>query len=234
MSDIVGNLQRKTMLGLQRLDKNETPEAQDLNCEFQSASVPFQGLDTEHKQMKYLVGSGCFINPFEEPLPGVSYTQKRHPSSGVVQQIPVRDTFQKIPLHPLLMKILETPGTVEKVLEMQQSKGDELQDFRDGDQYKAKNLFSEGLTLPIVLYNRSFPPKLLSSLKSVFLAAVYKSDDAKTYGIDAILKPIVEELKYLELNGIESSHPNIPRKGQNCSCSSCRRQLGPECHPWIQ
>lgn len=237
VSDIVGNLQRKTMLVLQRLGQNETPEVQDLNREFQSASVPFQGLDTEHKQMKYFVESGCFINPVEEPLPGVSYTQKRHPSSGVVQQVPVRDTFQRIPPHPLLTKILETPGTIEKVLETQQSKGDGLRDFRDGDQYKAKSLFSEGLTLPIVLYNddcetvnplgsktgiyklgliyfaiRSFPPKLLSSLKSVFLAAVYKSDDAKTYGTDTILIPIVDELKYLELNGIEVHTPTFQGK----------------------
>lgn len=45
----------------------------------------------------------------------------------------------------------------------------------------------------------SFPLKLLSSLNSLFLAAVYKSDDAKTYGINTKLKLIVEDLKDMEL-----------------------------------
>lgn len=44
VSDIIGNLQRKIVLVLLRLGQNETPEVQDLNCEFQRASVPFQGL----------------------------------------------------------------------------------------------------------------------------------------------------------------------------------------------
>ena len=55
VSGIVGNLQRKTMLVLQRLGQNEIPEVQDLTREFERASVPFQGLDTEHKQMKFFV-----------------------------------------------------------------------------------------------------------------------------------------------------------------------------------
>lgn len=41
---------------------------------------------------------------------------------------------------------MKDPGTIEKAIVMQQSKGDGLQDFRDGDQCKAKSLFSEGLT----------------------------------------------------------------------------------------
>lgn len=49
---------------------------------------------------------------------------------------------------------------------------------------------------------KCLPPDLLSNLRSLFLWAVYKSDDAKTYGIDAVLHPIVEELKGLEKEGI--------------------------------
>lgn len=40
---------------------------------------------------------------------------------------------------------------------------------------------------------KSLPPDLLSSLQSYLLLAVYKSDDAKTYGLDTVLRPIVEE-----------------------------------------
>lgn len=49
---------------------------------------------------------------------------------------------------------------------------------------------------------KSLPSDLISNLRSLFLLAVYKSDDAKTYGIHAILHPIVEELKSLEEEGI--------------------------------
>ncbi|CAM4578218.1 unnamed protein product [Leuciscus chuanchicus] len=38
--------------------------------------------------------------------------------------------------------------------------------------------------------------------RSHFLLAVYKSDDAKTYGIDAVLRPIVDELNCIEKDGI--------------------------------
>ena len=56
---------------------------------------------------------------------------------------------------------------------------------------------------------KSLPPQLLSSLKSQFLLAVYKADDAKTYGLDAILRPIVEEIKCLETDGIKITSPNF-------------------------
>lgn len=49
-------------------------------------------------------------------------------------------------------------------------------------------------------------------MKSVYLAAVYKSDDAKMHEIDTILKPIVKELKELELNAIEPHTPTLKGK----------------------
>lgn len=55
---------------------------------------------------------------------------------------------------------------------------------------------------------KSLPPDLLSSLQSKFLLAVYKSDDVVTYGLDAILRPIVEEIRCLESDGIFVNTPN--------------------------
>lgn len=46
-------------------------------------------------------------------------------------------------------------------------------------------------------------PEYLSSLNSHFLLAVYKTDDVKTYGINAVLDPIVSDIKDLELEGIQ-------------------------------
>lgn len=56
---------------------------------------------------------------------------------------------------------------------------------------------------------KSLPPHLLSSLQSHFLLAVYKSLDAKTYGLDTVLRPIVEEIRCLERDGITVDTPSF-------------------------
>ena len=45
-------------------------------------------------------------------------------------------------------------------------------------------------------------PAFRSSLKAIFLVAVAKCSDIDTYGIDTFLKPFVEELKLLYLDGL--------------------------------
>lgn len=55
---------------------------------------------------------------------------------------------------------------------------------------------------------KSLPPDFLSVLQSQFLLAVYKSDDAAAHGLDAILRPIVEEIRDLERDGILVNTPN--------------------------
>ncbi|ROI73787.1 hypothetical protein DPX16_22898 [Anabarilius grahami] len=139
---------------LQRIGQSETPEGQQLNQQFANAAKPFQCLDTEHKQMKYFVQAEYLVQPVEEPLPGVSYTQQRDSQTGTVKQVAVQDTFQRIPLRSLLKLILESPGTMEKIME-----------------WKRK--------------------------------LMYKADDAKTYGIDAVLKAVVDYINDLETNGVE-------------------------------
>ena len=52
--------------------------------------------------MEYFSNSGCFIQPLEEKHPGLSYVQQRDTESGSVRQVAVADTFQRIPLTPLL------------------------------------------------------------------------------------------------------------------------------------
>lgn len=222
ISDIVGHLQQKTMALLSALDIAHTPEALSLQEEFHSCSAPFKDLDTEYKQMAHFSNSSTFIRPVEENLPGLSYVQQRDPDTGCVRQVGVQDTFQRIPLTPLLHHILNMPGITKAILSWQQRKGDALQDFFDGDFCLAHPLFLKEISIPLLLYNddcetvnplgsktgthklgflyftiKSLPPELLSILKSVFLLAVYKSDDAKTYGLDAILGPIVKVLRTL-------------------------------------
>lgn len=55
---------------------------------------------------------------------------------------------------------------------------------------------------------KRLPPDLLSGLQSQFHLAVYKSNDVATYGLDAILRPIVEDIRCLESDGIFVNTPN--------------------------
>lgn len=51
---------------------------------------------------------------------------------------------------------------------------------------------------------KCLPPEYLYSLKSHFLLAVYKSNDVKHYGgMNAVLDPIVNEIRDMEQNGIQ-------------------------------
>ena len=227
-------LQTKTMALLGTLGHADSPEVGNLNKEFLSCATPFKGLETDYKQIEYFSNSGCFIRPLEEKLPGLSYVQQRDTESGSVREVAVADTFQRIPLTPLLNRLLSLPGVLKAMLSWQQREGDGLEDFFDGEFCKSHPLFLKEISLPILLYNddcetvnplgsktgihklgflyftiKSLPPQLLSSLKSQFLLAVYKADDVKTYGLDAILRPIVEELKGLETDGIRITSPDF-------------------------
>ena len=49
---------------------------------------------------------------------------------------------------------------------------------------------------------KCLPPEFLSSLKSLFLLAVYKTDDVKKYSLSQVLEPLVNHISDLERNGI--------------------------------
>ena len=60
--------------------------------------------------MQYFAQSGNFIQPVEEVLPGVSYVQQRDSATGMVKQVAIPDTYQRIPLKRLLVQVLKIPG----------------------------------------------------------------------------------------------------------------------------
>nr|XP_057925469.1 uncharacterized protein LOC131127529 [Doryrhamphus excisus] len=210
------------------LGHDQSPEVEQLMVEFEDSSQPFRDLDTEYKQMQYFLKAGGFIEPVEETFPGEgSYVQKRDSSTGTVKQVAVPDTFQRVPLPRLLRQVLEDPVILQAMLDWQQREGGVLQDVFDGEFCKTHPLFLKETSIPLLFYNdecetvnplgsktgthklgfiyfqlKSLPPDLLSSLRSHFLCAVYKSDDAKTYGLDVILRPIIAELQLLEKEGI--------------------------------
>lgn len=211
IGDIVGRLKSKTMLLFSHFGHDQSPQVQELCQEFSDAAEPFKGLETDYKQIRYFTESGNFIQPVEEFFPGVSYIQRRDSATGSVRQVAMTDSYQRIPLQPLLVKILELPGILQAMMEWQEKERLALKDIFDGEFCKRHPLFLKEVSVPLLLYNddcetvnplgsktgvhklgfvyfilKSLPPDLLSNLQSHLLLAVYKSDDAKTYGIDAV------------------------------------------------
>ena len=201
--------------------------------EFSEAAEPFKGMKTDYNQMQYFAKSGNFIQPVEELLSGVSYVQQTASATGIVRQVGISDSYCCIPLKSLLTKILEIPRILQTMLEWQRREGDAIQDVFDGEFCKTHPLFQNEVSIPLVIYQddcevvnplgsktgihklgliyfilKSLPPDMLSSLQPQFLLAVYKSDDVATYGLDAILCPIVEEIRSLESDGILVNTPN--------------------------
>ncbi len=220
----------------QHFGHQDDQAVKNLNAQFEKAAEPLRDLESEYKQMKYFTKTGCSIEPVAEYFPGVSYCQRHDSASGIVKQTAVPDSFQYIPLRPLLKKVLETPGTMKKIIDYQNTEHDAgvLQDFHDGELYKHNFLFSKELSIPLLLYNddcetvnplgsktivhklgliyfqiKCLPPMLLSSLSSCFLLAVYKSDDAKTYGIDSVLQRITDDIMDLEVRGLLIDTPEF-------------------------
>lgn len=251
ISDIVGSLQRKTLSLFGKLGHKDDPRVQELVHDFEEAACPFKGLESDFKQMQHFAKSGNFIHPVEETFPGVSYVQRRDSATGTVRQVAVQDVFYRVPLKPLLTKLLEMPGILDAIFTWQQRENEVLLDFYDGEYCKQHPLFSSKVSLPLLLYNddcetvnplgskvvvhklgflyftiKSLPPEFLSKLLSHFLVAVYKSDDAKTYGIDSVLLPVIEELKDLEVNGISLNTPHFKGEMRFSVAQLCGDNLG--------
>ncbi|KAI7811590.1 hypothetical protein IRJ41_002398 [Triplophysa rosa] len=145
---------------------------------------------------------GYLVQPVEQPLPGVSYTQQRDSQTGTVKQVAVQDTSQRIPLRPLMKLILETPGTVEKIMDSVHPTEPSVPLLLYNDDCEKVNPLDSKTSIHklgfIYFTLKCLPPECLSSLNFHFLLAVYKSEDAKTYGIDAVLKSVVDDINDLE------------------------------------
>ncbi len=161
---------------------------------------------------------------------GVRFDSKRNKTSGVYEQVPVNDTFIYVPLLKTLDFIFKNE---EVCCQMNKSAalGNIYQDFCDGKYYKHHPLFSKSTnSLQIQVYYddfetanplgskrgvhklgclyftlRNLPPCLNSSLMNIHLISLFNSQDAKKYGIDKILTPFVEDVRELELNGMNAS-----------------------------
>ena len=141
------------------------------------------------------------------------------------------DSFFHISLLDTLSNLLKVEEILAEVLNPHAGKNNTPQDYCDGQHFKAHPLFgSDPQALQIIAYYDELEvvnpigsyvkkhklwclsfslgnirPSYRSSLKAHYLVSVAKHEDIVRYGIDEILRPIVEDLKVLYCDGISIS-----------------------------
>ena len=130
-----------------------------------------------------------------------------------------------IPLYDTL-KILLQHNDFQHELSFNRASNHLIQDFCNGSSFKNHPLFSNDpdalqiiayydeleVTNPIYVHTHklgclffsigNIRPQYRSSLKSIYLVAVAKSQGITRYGIDVFLRPFVQDLKRLYIDGI--------------------------------
>ena len=229
-SSIIGKLKHETeqYLETQNIDPND-PAKEQLMSFFNQCENPFQDLETAHQQQKYFVHNGHFVKPREIPV-GVAYNPRKNRETGHVEQIAKQVTFQYIPLRDLLKCILESQGFMKAMMEHRPSQDGIMRDFHDGTFCKEHEFFSKENVIRLLLFVDdceianplgskaglhkttmayfiilNIPPRLRSSLNNCYLLSLFNAGDVKTYGYAPFLQPIVEDIKFLEQEGISIS-----------------------------
>ncbi|XP_053475799.1 uncharacterized protein LOC128605004 [Ictalurus furcatus] len=136
-----------------------------------------------------------------------------------------------VPILGTLKSIFKNSPVRESFLQDKQSGIGVNKDINDGSYFQNHALFSQQKhALQILLYYNDFetanplgskrgihklgciyftlkkknlPPKCNSVLINVHLAALFYMEDLKTYGFDVIPKPLIDDLKILETEGIQ-------------------------------
>lgn len=171
-------------------------------------------LATAYKRTQYYTSHFGVLEPVEYILDAQR--------NRTFQYIPILKSLQHLLTHKGVLEHLETPR-------IQDQPGlREYRTVRDGEYYKQNPLLSgEGLRIAVHLYVDDFeicnplgtsrkkhklcgvywvlgnlPPGSHSTLTSIYLAVLCKSDDVKAYGYGKVLEPLLQDLSILEQHGV--------------------------------
>ncbi|KAK0149551.1 hypothetical protein N1851_009707 [Merluccius polli] len=195
---------------------------------FEKLENPFTSLNTESKRNVFFEKKWKTVQPVEKVL-GVRFENRKNRSTGTYDQVVVTNKFAYVQILQTLQSILENPNLRDMLTSSHTPKDNVYFDLKDGLYMKRHPLFStDSCALQIQLFYddfetsnplgskkgihklggiyftlRNFPPKVNSTLVNIHLCALFHAQDIKTYGFDAILQPIVSDLKMLETDGIK-------------------------------
>ncbi|XP_046405832.1 uncharacterized protein LOC124170865 isoform X1 [Ischnura elegans] len=215
-------------LRLSNCDEGETEEVLKM---FQALESPFKHLSTEHHRLKHFKNTGNYIPP-ESYLIGHTFCSKASKTGGRGENVEV--TGQFVPLRKTLKKFFELPNALNDTLKYMKSlKSDSssLQNFIQGKLWAKKIVqYAENdIVIPLFIYFDDFevnnplgphsgklgavyatipclPQECQSLLRNHFLVLLFDSWSRSHYGNKQAFQPLLDELLYLETNGIEISN----------------------------
>lgn len=205
---------------------------------FDQLENPFSCLNTETKRMKHFEKKWNIVEPVEHVL-GVRFDVRRDRITGTYRQVPVNDKFMYVPIRGSLSSMFSNKELCNSFTEVKLQQEGLYRDISDGSYFKNHILFSHHEhALQIQLYYddietanalgskkgvhklgcvyfvlRNLSPKLNSVLMNIHLVALFHSEDLKKYGFEPILKPLIDDLKILETEGIQLPFLATPVKG---------------------
>lgn len=150
---------------------------------------------------------------------------------GKIHLIPVKETFQQIPLKELLIKFFSCNGVLKTVMQYKQRAKNEINEMiniQQGAYYKNHEILSTGdnvlalefyiddveITNPLgskagihklgfVYFTiKDLPLTYMSCLDNIFLCNIHYAIDVQKYGYNKILQPLIKQLKELKKDGI--------------------------------
>lgn len=215
---------KQTVLGVLT---SSDPNISQINASFDKLENPFAGLNTEWKRNKYFNEKWGVVEPVEVIL-GVRFDNRRNTKSGTYEQVPVRDTFIYVPILETLKFMCKNADICDLLKRENRPVPDMLNDLNDGSYLKSHPLFStEKQAFQIQLYYddfepanplgskrgihkigclyfvlRNLPPKFNSVLMNIHLVSLFHAQDQQKYGFDAILEPLLNDVKKLENQGL--------------------------------
>ena len=176
---------------------------------------------SQYKVTRDLESAGLFIKPVPF-LINQKQANDMTPKAIVGHQIPISSTIRA---H------FSIPGVLNMALEYMGKKRNPniLEDYKDGTHWdNIKANFQGKIVFPIFLYFddaeicdplgsssgkhklgfiyftlKCFPPKFLSVIKNIFVAAIFHSKHRSKYGNKRIFRPLMQQLKSLEDEGLE-------------------------------
>lgn len=204
---------------------------------FDCLENPFSKFTTETKWKKYFFETWGVVESIEIPL-GQRYDTRRNTTTGTYDQVPVTDKFVYVPLLQTLSFMFRNEE-IHKHFVQPSEEREILREFCDGSYFKEHSLFSkENKSLQIQLFYddfetsnplgskhgihkvgsmyfvlRNMSPKVNSALMNIHLLALFHTQDIKRYGFNAILEPIVRDIKILESSGIKLPLSEEPIRG---------------------
>lgn len=188
----------------------------------------FETCNSEHKRFKALEELGYFIKP-NRFVTGNMLNKNTTLSGPTIEHKSCEG--QIIPIRTVVQKVLEIPGILTDMLNFiaeEEMKVDEISSLFNSNWWKTvKHNYREKLVLPIYVYFDDFetgnplgtqagvhklggvyfsfcatPPKYSSRLENIFLWGLFYSSDRVTFSNKNVFQPFVNELKYLESEGV--------------------------------